>query len=244
MSEHVLTNSRLVVNSYNISCDLNRMAIRTMAETRDATTFCDAGWRTFLGSLKSGTIEMTGFGYSAASSAPDPTLKGQLGASVPFSFIPENYTDGNIAYWGDGYLDRFDLGGAVGDIYGLDAALTLSDTVRRGYLMDFNTAFTTTANSTPIQLGAVGADNTMYAQLHVFSASGTSPTLDVVIQHDSVEAFNDDPTAYITFTQATDVGEEELNDDTETTDEWWRITATIGGSDTPTFGFCCIAAIV
>ena len=80
------------------------------------------------------------------------------------------------------------------------------------------------------------AGKSMYAALHVISVSGTSPTLDVIVQSDDNSGFTT-PTNRITFSQTGAVGAEWGSVAGAVTDDYWRVSYTIGGSDTPTFAF-------
>ncbi|CAB4217194.1 hypothetical protein UFOVP1502_15 [uncultured Caudovirales phage] len=94
-------------------------------------------------------------------------------------------------------------------------------------------ARTTTASATAIPGFAAAAKLVM--QLDVTVASGTTPTLDVVVQ-DTVDGTNYNTIA--TFTQATGVTREVIRLTTAFTDSL-RVSYTIGGV-TPSFTFAVI----
>ena len=100
---------------------------------------------------------------------------------------------------------------------------------------------TSSGNSTGIQLGTIAASQNMHASLHVFSASGTNPTLDVTIESDDNGSYTSALTR-MTFTQATAAGAEFLGPTAGPagSDDYWRVAWTIGGTDTPTFSFAVI----
>ena len=82
----------------------------------------------------------------------------------------------------------------------------------------------------------------MFAALHVLSASGTSPTLDVVLQSDDNSGFSS-AVSRITFTQATGITSQWSTLAGAQTDDYWRASYTIGGSATPTFTFALVIGI-
>ena len=125
--------------------------------------------------------------------------------------------------------------GVVGTLLPFDIAASGQGTPGVfGYLMGLGSK-TSTANGTAIQLGTLDTGETMYAALHVISASGTSPTLDVVIASDNDSGFASGVTR-ITFAQKVAAGSEWKSlAGPIATDDWWRATWTIGGTDTPTF---------
>jgi hypothetical protein len=92
-------------------------------------------------------------------------------------------------------------------------------------------ARTTTGNSG--SLTGYGPTTTLRAQLDVIAASGTNPTLDVLIQ-DTLDGTNWNNLG--TFAQKVTTGREVLNVTTPFSDEL-RVTWTISGTDTPTFTF-------
>ncbi|MEU4150833.1 hypothetical protein [Streptomyces sp. NPDC026659] len=66
--------------------------------------------------------------------------------------------------------------------------------------------------------------------------SGTTPTLDVVIESDNGSGFPS-PITQLTFTQANAISGQILRTDgTAITDDWYRVKWTIGGT-TPSFLF-------
>ncbi|MDQ3760981.1 MAG: hypothetical protein M3460_04580 [Actinomycetota bacterium] len=91
-------------------------------------------------------------------------------------------------------------------------------------------ARTATGNSGT--LSGYGGANTLRAQLDVTAASGTSPTLDVVIQ-DTLDGTNWNTVG--TFAQKTATGREVINVTTAFADRL-RVLYTIGGT-TPSFTF-------
>ncbi len=105
-----------------------------------------------------------------------------------------------------------------------------------------NVSRTSSSSGTGRQIGAVSSTQTLYAALHVISASGTSPTLDVKVQSDDNSGFTS-ATDRITFTQATDVTSEWGSVGGAITDDYWRITYTVGGTS-PSFAFAVTAGIV
>ncbi len=94
-------------------------------------------------------------------------------------------------------------------------------------------ARTTSGNSAP--LTGYGPADTLIAELNVTAASGTGPTLDVVIE-DTIDGTNWYPIG--TFAQRTAAGREVLRLTQPFTDQL-RVRWTIGGT-TPSFTFSVI----
>jgi hypothetical protein len=117
--------------------------------------------------------------------------------------------------------------------------------VRGTLLHPSNVSRTSTSTGTGRQLGAVVAGKSMYAALHVISASGTNPTLAVILQSDDNAGFTT-ATSRITFSTATaSANRAQLSSVAGAiTDDYWRISYTIGGTSTPTFAFAVTAGIL
>ena len=92
------------------------------------------------------------------------------------------------------------------------------------------------------QFGSLAAGDTLYAYLGVIASSvtGTTPTLDVLVQRAAADSWGA-PTTVVTFSQATaSANTHQL--DTGTTgaqaEEWYRVSYTLGGVD-PSFKWFC-----
>lgn len=135
------------------------------------------------------------------------------------------------------------LSGSVGDM----AAVSVGATTRnaygaiRGNILLPSAARTSTGNGTARQLGAVSATQRVFSSLHVVAASGTTPTLDVTVRSDDASGFAT-PTTQLTFTQVTTTTSQFQSAAGAITDDWWRVTYTIGGT-TPSFTFIVIVGI-
>ncbi len=164
--------------------------------------------------------------------------------SPPITVAVTDGADGELAYMFSAKVQGYEEGATVGEMFTLAAnASAGGDKIVRGQIMLPKVAYTSTANGTAVQIGAVSATQKVYAALHVFSASGTNPTLDVIVESDDVENFGGTPETQITFAQ-TDVATAVWSSAAGAiTDDWWRASLTIGGTDTPTFTFAVSVGI-
>jgi hypothetical protein len=103
------------------------------------------------------------------------------------------------------------------------------------------TARTATGTGTSVQLGAVSSTQRLYVALHVFSVSGTTPSLTVAIQSDNATGFPSASTV-TTLTAATAIGSQITRVAGPITDDWFRVSYTISGTD-PSFLFAVTAGI-
>lgn len=236
MSTFVLTNPTILLGGVDLTAKSNSISLTYEVETRDSTTFGSGGTRTNVGGLWTVAAEVGGFVDDALVGASIFDAVG--GGPTVFQVTPTG-VDGETGYAVKSIaVSQQPLGGSTGDI----AADTLSLSGRSGsplvrgtILHPSGTARTATGNGTARQVGAVLTGEKVYGALNVVAASGTTPTLDVVVESASDEAFTS-PTSRLTFAQtATVVGEwKELAG--PVTDTWWRVVYTLGGT-TPSFKF-------
>jgi hypothetical protein len=181
------------------------------------------------------TVNFTAEGYFNVDTRQlDGSLLSNLAVkNVPFTLAPTG-TQGDIAYLLPSLETAYDFGGTVGEMLKFSIDASGSGAAARGILEFKNTA-TSTDSSTGSQLGAVTAAQNLYAMLHVTAASGTTPTLDVIVESDDNGSFTS-ATTRGTFTQATTTTSEFLTVAGAITDDYWRITYTIAGA-TPSFTF-------
>lgn len=162
-------------------------------------------------------------------------------ADTPCSIGMETGAAGEVAYTYKALQGAYSAGDRVGELMRFDvSAMGRGSPLVRGTIMH-NATRTSTSTSTAYQVGAASATQTVYAALHVVAASAAD-TLDVVVQSDNAEGFSS-PTTRITFTQATAIGSQWGLVAGAITDDWWRLSYTIGGSD-PSFTFVVVLGIV
>jgi hypothetical protein len=242
MGTQVLTDSKLYLGQYDVSGDLQAINSDFAAELLDVTTFGQTT-RVRKGGLKVVTMNSEGL-WSGGANAVDDALFAQIGvANVPVTIIPAGATLSNPAYIFRAIHGSYAPGATVGEMFRFSVAAEGSGGVGmlRGSALHVGTE-TATGTETGEQLGAVSATQSIYAALHVYSVSGTDPTLDVVLQSDDNSGFTT-ATGRITFAQATGITSEWSSLAGAVTDDYWRASFTIGGTDTPTFGFVLAVAI-
>ena len=211
----------------------------------DTTPLSTSGWVTLIGGNKSATIDITMMADMAAGF--DLHSFTNLGvADVPKSVV-RGTTDGSVAYLMRGItLGYTPLEGAPGDLaMARITGQSSTGPLARGMLIHpSSVARTSSSTGTGQQLGAVTATQRMYVALHVIAASGTNPTLDVVLQSDDNGSFTT-PTSRVTLTQQTATGGSTFGSVAGAiTDDYWRISYTIGGTGSPSFTFAVTAGIL
>jgi hypothetical protein len=233
----------ILVGGYDISSTSKKWDVSGTAATHDSTGF-GTSWVSMVGGLKSvdwSADVMQNFDADTVDALVGLSAVG--GSAVPLSTLPVAQTAGSVGYTFNAKQFAYTPIDADPDALAMAQLSGKGDgsPLVRGTLMNATTATTATATGTAFEVGAVASTQKMYGALHVVAASGTSPTLDVVVESDDAEGFSS-ATSRMVFAQATGTTSEWLPLSSAITDDWWRITATVGGS-TPSFRFAVIIGI-
>lgn len=243
MATFVLTQPTIHLGGVDLTDVSNQVSLSYESEAQDATTFGNAGTRINKGGLFVLSAEVSGF---TDPEAVGSTLFDRVGGANSRVFtVTDTGTDG-----GSGMIfrsmtqSRQPLSGSVGDMAAANLSLAgkSGDPLVSGTVLhDTSSAETATGTGTARQVGAVASGESVYAALQVVAASGTSPTLDVTVQSDDASGFAS-PTTRLTFTQQTSTGAEWQSAAGAITDDWWRVSFTIGGTS-PSFTFGVVLGI-
>jgi hypothetical protein len=240
MTTLVLKDQKLYFDGFNLTGDMNAIAINYSADMIDETTFGDST-HTMKGGLKTATMAHEGF-WEGGTDKVDDVLFTNIGvADKPITVGVETGADGELAYMMEAILAEYTPGGSVGELFAFSVAAEASEEgLVRGTIMHTATQIAS-GNGTARQLGAVSTSQKVFAALHVIAASGSSPTLDVIVQSDDAGGF---PSAVsqLTFAQATEIGGQFLSKAGAIADDFWRVNFTIGGGS-PSFTFIVVIGI-
>jgi hypothetical protein len=244
MAAKVWTDVRLFWDAYNLSGDINALALNYGVELEDATVLLDASRRRRAG-LKTIAFQHEGFVNLGADQIDDVLFNDIAVANVPMTICPHNSAaEGEIAFFFQGLAGQYQPGAPVGEMHRFSVSGGADDgrDLIRGTVMH-NATRTASGNGTARQLGSVSATQKLYAALHVFdSVAGTTPTLDVKVQSDDASGFAS-PIDRITFAQKTAKGSQYATPvDGPITDNWFRITYAIGGTS-PSFTFVVVLGV-
>lgn len=239
MAAFALLDVDLFAGALDLSCFANQIAVNAEATTVDATTFCSGGWDVPIAGRRSTMWSASGptdmaTATAAQTSAVDEILAVDLGTEYVLSVIPAGGTVGNAGYFTTGRLmSRTILEGSAGELATHAVSFGGNQPMIRGTL-DTVSTLTATGSSTGTQLGAVSATQRVWAAAHFLTAGGTStPTITVKIQSDDNASFTS-ATDRITFTAATAKGAQFSSAVGAITDDYWRATWTISGTN-PSF---------
>ena len=247
MAISVLTNCTIMAGGYDLSGDSNEIGIDYGAQMKDATTFRSGSTTAnFPGMV---TFKASGKGLwqcvdPATGPSIDPTLWADLGlADVLLSVAPAAGAAGELVFFTTGVSAGYNVGGKIGDLLPFTlAAESRGQPLVRGTIIEAATK-TSTWNGASNTLGATTAAQRMFAAMHVVTVSGSSPTLDLLVQSAAASNFATPHTKF-TFPQITAVGGWYLTPLAgPNTDTYWRVSATIGGTGTPTFKVAVLVGI-
>lgn len=243
MAEFTLLNAGILFGAVRVDSHANEVQLSPSAETPTNNTF-GVGWMQRLGGLKTAAASAGGYFNSDNGDAADidPGLFDLNGVNdTPFSVGP-TVTEGDTAYTMQAAQGGLSLLGAIGEVapFQLNVEQSRSPLVR-GVWGAYRPAATASLTGPARQLGAVGATQRLYAALHVWAATGTSPTLDVVVRSDDNSGMTT-PTTRITFSQKTGVTHDWQSVAGAIADDWFDVDVTIGGAG-PSFGFAVVIGI-
>lgn len=243
MATYSVTGAKLFFGGYDLSGTATQLSAGITAEELESTTFGDDGWRSRLAGLKQVALSGSGFNEADGTSKPDDLFNDNLGTTSVLTVAEQTGADGESATSFQGLPFSFTPEGNIGQLWAYSFDITGKTAVAHGTILHpTGTARTSTGTGTGRQLGAVGSSEKLYAALHVVAASGTSPTLDVVVQSDDNSGFTS-ATSRITFSQATAVGAQWATPvDGAISDDWFRVSYTIGGTS-PSFQFIVVVGI-
>lgn len=117
MAKIVLTAEYLSINAVDLSSYTKKGELSVESDAVETTTFGDAGWKTFLGGLKSGELSWDALNDVAAA-ALDSLMWPLLGTVVAFEIRASNAVVGtsNPKYTGSLLIQEWTpIGGSVGD---------------------------------------------------------------------------------------------------------------------------------
>lgn len=238
MAPFMLTDVDLLASGLDLACFTSQAEISTEVEQVDSTVFCSAGWRSFVPGLRTTTITASGptdfaTATAAQQSAIDEVLAVNVGGEYAVSLLPIGATVGEAGYFTTaGMTSRTVLSGTVGDLATHQVQWTGRAPLIRGTIVTAST-LTATGSSAAVNLGAVTANQKVWAVFHTLTAGGTTPSVTYKIQSDDNSGMTS-PTDRITFGAATSKTGSVSSTAGAITDTWWRATWTITGTS-PSF---------
>lgn len=232
-------------SGYDMTGDLNQTTMPIEWEALDSTTFGPTrSGRSRAAGLEDVSSQVAGF-YQAGTGLVDPTVFSTLGDTIQVITHSHDGAEGSPAYFYQAKTFNYQVFGDIGQMtpFSLTAQGVRGNggqavgAVRGPVLKTKADVSATGATGTANQMGAVSADQYLYAALHVFSA-GT--TITAVLESDDNSGFTS-ATTRITFGPITATGGTwGTRVAGAITDDWWRLRIT---AITGTFSIACVAGI-
>jgi|DEB0MinimDraft_10_1074344.scaffolds.fasta_scaffold00079_8 hypothetical protein len=220
--------TKIYINQNDYSQYFNSADTSMTADVAETTTFGVTGdAKTYIGGQKDGTSSLAGF-FDATS---DAVLQPLLGGN---DFVFVNGASGVSAtdkvFFANANITNYGVSSPVGDVVATSLEIQADGGMLNGLILE-NDTITATADGTARDNGS-STTNGGGAFLLVTSASGTTPTLDVVIKHSADDITY---TNLVTFTQATTSTSEYKSVAKGTTvNRYLKVSFTVSGT-TPSF---------
>lgn len=235
-------NTAVLIDQFDFSGWFREVTSSAEVEVAETTAF-DAGTKphkSYITGFSDGTLSLSGM-FDGTADAIDEEINARLGQedTVLFSVAPKGFAVGNRAFLAQGRMTSYEVTSPVSDIVGVTMEAQADLGLRGAYaLHNITTAETATGNATSVDETA-SSTNGGAAHLHVITATGTTPSLTVKLQHSTDNSVWAD---LLTFTAATAVTKERLAVSAGTTiNRYVRAQWTISGT-TPSFKFALVWA--
>lgn len=226
MPELALVDAFAYVAGHDFTTDTNQMQLSGEATQLDASTFGSNGWMENGWGLRSASFAMQGLWQSAAADAVDVESFADLGVADRAHTIGDTRNQGDTAYLFLAGKSRYQLLGQLNELapFQLTSGGTNGQGVIRGALAKAKGAVAATGpTGGGLQLGAVAANQFLYATWHVFTI-GASVT--VAVESDDNPGFAS-PIARGTIGPVTVRGGTWMTRvPGPITDTWWRFNVT------------------
>lgn len=230
----VLKDTKVYMDGYDLSGDLNATSFDYGAEMLDETHFGD-GARVNSPGLLTARMQHEGH-WRAGGGGPDDAIFARLGvANVVTTLTPETGAVGEVAFTFRAMHPEYDIGGQVGELLPFSVTAEGDDGIApvRGYILQAAGSVTASGSGSGVEI----TEGATYAALHVISASAAD-TLDVTVESDVDNTFGS-PVTVATFKQMSDIGADWQAISGAGSDTWFRVSYTLTGT-TPAFSFIVV----
>ncbi|MBE9509134.1 MAG: hypothetical protein IMY86_13940 [Chloroflexi bacterium] len=244
MAIYVSKDLKYLVDGYDLSPAINELTLDASFDAPESTCYGSSSRTRASGGLADTRISFHGFwDANTASFKIDDVMDAARGTKKNAMVCPKSKTEGDPGYITQNIVTAVaPITGSVGEIIGITSEAAGAEEIVRGIIMASEVEAEDPGSTGTIrELGAVTATQRVYAQLQVYAASGTLPTMDVTVKSDAAESFLS-PTTQLTFTQATGVVAEWKSKAGAITDTWWRVDFAIADT-TPKFTFIVTVGI-
>jgi hypothetical protein len=220
----------VLANGYNVSEYLNSVSLAGEADVAEVSTL-GTNDKKYIPGLRDATISLEGF-FAGGVGDIDEILENQLGSTTTWTVVFTPDSEGALAYGVRAVDTSYEVGAEIGGAVAISAEGQVTDGREACRVLHPLTMEDTTGTGGSVDNGAQSTGG-LAAYMHVTAVDGTTPTLDVKVQH-SV-----DDTAWVdlvSFAQVTTANSYERVAVTGTVNRYLRVSYTITGT-TPEFTF-------
>lgn len=227
----------------DLTATANEFTVDSSFSDLDVTTFGSSGNHERIAGIEDATASVMTFGDP---SVVEPALSTKPGTVELLTAV--QFPTGGTATAGDrvyalrGLLTSTKQPMKVGDVSKLDATMPESqkEGLLCGQLLAPKATISATTSGTAVNLGAQTAPAVAYFGVHVFSLTGDR-TITLKLQSATASGFSS-PADRVTLAAITAAGSGFGSSSTATTNTYWRVVATLGGT-TGSVTFAAFAAI-
>jgi hypothetical protein len=248
MTALALINAEILAGPLRLGTVANQLSMELTADSLDATVFTSAGWRQFVGGMRSAMVETSGF-YDASAPeagalAPDTQIWSEVGGAtqVPVTLCPTG-ADLDVAYIVGTRRGTVQLFGKIGELAPFGSSMWGDGLVARGQLIHPATVLRTAGGtgSTAI-LGTIPTGRNLIWSIHVTAVTGTTPALTLTIQRDDNAGFTSPTTVTTSGPFSTPTATMLVVPGPITPDDRYRVTWTLTGT-TPSARFAVAVGV-
>jgi hypothetical protein len=240
----VLKDCNIWFGGYDLTSVANELSIEVMTADVDVTTFGAGGTHQRIGGLEDSNISLMTF---LDTSISEPAFFADRGGVVELVCAVAFPTGGTVTAGDRGYAARAMLKTIsdpmkVGDAAKINATLSGAqpEGVLQAMVLAPKASISATTNGSVVNMGAQTSPASVYLGVHVFSVSGDR-TVTFKLQSAAASGFSS-PTDRVTLSSMSAVGSSFGSSTTATTNAYWRVVATLGGT-TGSVSFAAFAAI-
>lgn len=240
----VIKDCNIWYGGYDLTSTANEISIDSTFADVDVTTYGSGGAMQRIAGLEDASVSVMTYLDPAIS---EPAIFAERGGAIDLltaCAFPTGgvVTPGDRTYSVRGMLKSYKEPLKIGDAARIDAEIeqAQSEGVLQGMVLSPSTTVSATGNGSAVLLGAQAAGQTAYFGVHVFSLTGDR-TITFKLQSAAVLAFTS-PADRVTLSTITTAGSGFGSSTTATTNTYWRVQYTLGGT-TGSVSFAAFAAI-
>lgn len=223
--------TRVLYGNVALACYLRSVQPQASIDMLDITTLCDTS-RQFTSSLRDYMLNLDGFlddDATTGSVVEALTAPIDTGAVVPTSVAPDGFAAGNSVWVIPAHTLSFEPVSSVAEVVTFSMSLGSGLPAATGISLIDLAALTSTGNGGTIDQTAA-TSNGAVGHLHITAASGTTPQIDMIVEHSTNGS---DWSTLLSFASASTITSEVVSV-TGTVNRYVRASYTVSGT-TPSF---------